>query len=216
MQYIKERNLLLDYSHTLEKSQDLTRGTSGNLSVFNQDDECMIITPSGVPYSELTPDKMVVLDRKGKALFDGLKPSSEFGMHLAIYNARSDIHSIVHTHPVFISVLACLNESLPALHYMIAAAGGEVECAPYAGYGTKELAQNSVDYLKNKKAVILANHGLLTAGKNIQEAWAITEELEYLAKVYVHARQIGSPIILPQEEIDNMVERFKDYGNVPK
>ena len=209
----KEREQVIEYSLKL-LSEGLTNGTAGNVSIFNREKGLVAISPTGVNYSELTPEMISVVDLNGK-LIEGLKPSSELEMHMILYRNREDVNAVIHTHPVYITVLACLREDLPAIDYMIAVTGAtKVRCAEYASYGTKELAENAYKAMGSSLAVILANHGLTTAGKDIANAFNITVQVEYISNLYIKARNIGEPIILPDNEMNSMLERFKTYGQI--
>ena len=117
---------------------------------------------------------------------------------------------------MYATTIACLNWDLPPVHYMVALAGPNVRCAKYATYGTKELAENAFKAMENRKAVLLANHGLLAGAKDLANAFNITEEIEYCAELYYRTICIGEPVILSDEEMDLMLEKFKTYGQVKK
>ena len=209
----KEREQVIEYSLKL-LSEGLTNGTAGNVSIFNREEGLVAISPTGVNYSELTPEMISIVDLDGK-LIEGLKPSSELEMHMILYRNRGDVNAVIHTHPVYTTVLACLRQDLPAIDYMIAVTGAtKVKCAEYASYGTKELAENAYKAMGSSLAVILANHGLTTAGKDIANAFNITVQVEYISNLYIKARNIGEPIILPDNEMNSMLERFKTYGQI--
>lgn len=191
-------------------SSGLNRGTSGNASC--REGEHFLITPTGVPVDEITPSKIVSLDFDGKVIGIG-KPSSEWQFHSAIYRARAEINAVVHTHAPHSTALACLREDLPPFHYMIALAGGDsVRCAPYALFGTDTLSQHAVAALVDRKACLLANHGMITLGRDLDEAMTIAIELESLCQQYLIARQVGRPVLLSEEEMRAVIERFKSYG----
>ncbi len=209
----KEREQVIEYSLKL-LSEGLTNGTAGNVSIFNREEGLVAISPTGVNYSELTPEMISIVDLD-KKLIEGLKPSSELEMHMILYRNREDVNAVIHTHPVYTTVLACLRQDLPAIDYMIAVTGAtKVRCAEYASYGTKELAENAYKAMGSSLAVILANHGLTTAGKDIANAFNITVQVEYISNLYIKARNIGEPIILPDNEMNSMLERFKTYGQI--
>lgn len=191
-------------------SSGLNRGTSGNVSC--REGEHFLITPTGVPVDEITPSKIVSLDFEGKVMGPG-KPSSEWQFHSAIFKARPEINAVVHTHAPHATALACLREDLPPFHYMIAIAGGDsVRCAPYALFGTDTLSQQAVTALADRKACLLANHGMITLGRNLDEAMAVAIELESLCQQYLIARQVGHPVLLSADEMRAVIERFKSYG----
>jgi L-fuculose-phosphate aldolase len=133
-------------------------------------------------------------------------------MHLALYAQRPDACAVVHTHSVFATTLACLECGLPAVHYLIGFAGKEVRCAPYATFGTRELAESACAAIGDSRAVLLAHHGLLACGANIAEAFMVAEQVEYCAEIYWRARAIGTPAVIPDSEMDTIIEKFADYG----
>lgn len=213
---LKEREDVIKYS--LKGLKDnITNGTAGNISIYNRDENLIAITPTGINYDELLPEDISIVDLNGN-LIEGKMPSSELEMHLAVYRKRKDLNAVVHTHPIYATVLACLREDLPAIDYMIGISGDiKVPCAEYAPYGTKELADNFMEKLGEKgKAVILANHGLTTAGVDIANAYNVTFQVEYLSKLYVYAKSIGNPVILDEKEMNSILERFKTYGQIKK
>lgn len=192
----------------------LSPGTSGNLSV--RDGKGFWITPSGVPYAELNADMMVFMDLKGNWKGD-LKPSSEWRFHLDIYREREDAHGICHTHSTHATALACRREGIPAFHYMVAAAGGpDIRCAPYRTFGTQELSDVALDALENRRACLLANHGVIALGGTVAKALKLAQEVESLAEQYILSRQIGGPAILSGEEMAIVLEKFGTYGQQKK
>lgn len=209
---LKEEREEIVKSCLLLVKMGLTNGTSGNISIYNREKKLIALTPSGVDYNEMREEDISILDISGN-LIEGKKPSSELDMHMIFYRNRDDINSVVHTHPVYITVLACLRENLPAVDYMIAVSGDkEVRCAEYASFGTKELAKNAYTTMGYSKAVILANHGLTTVGNNLKDAIHISEQLEYVARLYVESKKIGNPVILDEDEMHKMMGKFKTYG----
>lgn len=207
----KERIELIEFGKKLVKS-NLTKGTGGNLSVYDRENGYVAITPSGIDFFEIQPEDIVIIDLEGKIIEGDRSPSSEWEMHLMPYRTRKDIDAVIHAHTMYATVLACLRKELPATHYMIAVAGPTVRCAEYATYGTHELAINASKAMEDRNAVILANHGILAGAKDLLNAFNIVEEIEYCSEVYCKALSIGDPIILPQEEMTLMAEKFKTYG----
>ncbi len=188
----------------------LSAGTSGNLSV--RVSEGMLITPSGVPYASLQPEDMVLVHPDG-SWHHRLPPSSEWHFHRDIYLERPEVHAVVHAHPIHCTTLAIRQLPIPAVHYMIAVSGGsEIRCAPYATYGTPELSRLAVEALRGRTACLLANHGMIAVGPDLGKALWIALEVETLAQQYVLSLQIGGPVLLPDEEIERVIEKFKDYG----
>lgn len=195
----------------------LTKGTGGNLSVCDRESSIMAITPSGIDYFEIKPEQIVLIDVQTGKIVDGdALPSSERDMHRIFYKYRTDLDAIIHTHSIFAATLSCLRQPLPAVHYMSALAGGDVRCAEYATYGTVALAKNAFKAMADRKAVLLANHGLLAGGTNLADAFNVIEEIEFCCEIYYRTKSIGDPVILPEDEMTRMVERFKAYGKKPE
>ena len=192
----------------------LTRGTGGNISICDAEQKLMAITPSGIDYFKLTPEDIVIIDVETGKIVDGNRvPSSESDMHRIFYKYRKDVFSVVHTHSKYATAISCTDmEGLPAINYLLAVAGTDVPCAEYATYGTVKLAKNAFKAMKDKKAVLLSNHGMIAIGKNLTEAYNIAENVEFCSELFCISKSIGSPKILDKEEMLNMIERFKDYG----
>lgn len=207
----KERYDLIQFGKKLVTC-GLTKGTGGNLSVFDRSKGHMAITPSGIDFFEIQPDDIVILDIEGRRIEGQRTPSSEWELHLMPYRTRTDINALIHAHTVYATVLGCLRWDLPATHYIIAVAGPTVRCAEYATYGTHELAINATKAMEDRNAVILANHGILTGASDLLNAFNIIEEIEYCCEIYCKAKSIGEPIILPPDEMARMAEKFKTYG----
>ena len=200
-------------------SSGLNQGTSGNISVRHGD--TMLISPSGVPYEQLEPDDIVAMTLTGEYgsyLASGANvPSSEWRFHLDIMRARPDVGAIVHTHSLYATVLGCARKDIPAVHYMIAAAGGpNIRCSTYATYGTAELSTAALAALEGRTCCVLANHGMIATGPNLAKAQWLAVELETIAKQYYLTLCIGGPVILDEAEIAHVQERFKSYGPRPK
>ena len=184
---------------------------SGNLSC--RTDAGFLVTPSGVPYAELSPQQVVAVATDGTAEPGAPRPSSEWRMHAAIYAARPDALAIVHTHSPKATALACAGLGLPAFHYMIALAGGDVRCVPYATFGTAELAEHALEGLAGRRAVLLANHGVVAIGPTLDAARAVAFEVENMAGQYLALRAAGlEPRVLPPDELERVMRKFSDYG----
>lgn len=207
----KERKELITYGKKLV-TEGLTKGTGGNLSVFDREKGLMAITPSGIDFFAIQEEDIVIMDLDGNIVEGDKLPSSEWLMHLIQYQKRDDIDAVIHAHTTYGTVLACLREPLPASHYMIAVAGKNVKVADYATYGTKELAENAAKAMANRRAVFLANHGILAGAQDLLNAFNVIEEVEYCAKIYCVAKSFGEPVILPDDEMTLMAEKFKTYG----
>lgn len=176
----------------------------------------LLITASGVPYADLTHADVVELRLDATAEPErGPRPSSEWRMHAAVYAARPEVAAIVHTHSPRATALACAGRGLPPFHYMIALAGGEVRCMPYATFGTAELARHAVDGLEGRRAVMLANHGVLAVGATLARAKAVAVEVENMAGQYLDLLAAGlTPRLLDEEELRRVIAKFGDYGRL--
>lgn len=213
---LKVRQDIVTACHTMN-DLGINQGTSGNVSA--RFGTSMLITPSGLPYDEMTPEDIVVMSLEdGYGSYQGgLAPSSEWRFHLDIMLARPEVGGIVHTHSTYATSLAICGREIPAVHYMIAAAGGPtIRVAPYATYGTAELSRHAVAALEGRNACLLANHGVIATGATLQRALWLAGEVETLAKQYYLSLTLGKPQILPDAEIARVVERFKSYGPRPK
>ncbi len=191
-------------------SLGLNRGTSGNLGVRLA--QSFLVTPSGVPVDEMSPEDLVEMDFSGTAVGPG-KPSSEWRFHRDILVARAETGAIVHTHSRYATSLACLHRAIPAFHYMIAVAGGDsIRCAPYALFGSQALSDLALQALEGRKACLLGNHGMIALGSDLADAVAVAIEVESLCEQYWSALQLGEPNVLSVCQMREVLEKFKDYG----
>ena len=189
----------------------LNRGTSGNVSA--RCGEAMLVTPSGVTAAMLTPEQMVLVQADGATAPGALKPSSEWRMHQGLLERRPDINAVVHCHSRHATILACAGRPIPAVHYMVAVSGGtSVPVAPYATFGSQELAQAVVKALDGRYAALRANHGQIVVAPSLDFALAIAEEIEEQAAVYWGTLAIGGPTLLAEAEMNTILQRFKSYG----
>ena len=208
-----ERKAVVEHCQKLGRS-GLTPGTSGNISVVNKEHGLMAISPSAMSYEAMTPADCVVMDLGAKIVDGARRPSTEFGMHLACYQARQDIGAVVHTHSSAATTLATLGWDLPAIHYMIAYSGGDlVRCAPYHLFGTQDLADGAVETLGRGYACLLESHGALACGPDIGHAFALAEQLEFCAEVYLKAKAAGTAKILTSAQISEVIAKFADYSS---
>ncbi|HEY5309463.1 MAG TPA: class II aldolase/adducin family protein [Casimicrobiaceae bacterium] len=192
----------------------INRGKSGNVSARWRDAafDGFLITPTGVPYAQTTPEQIVAMTLAGE-IRGALLPSSEWRFHRDIYAGRADAQAIVHTHAPFATTLACMHRGIPPFHYMVAVAGGrDVRCADYATFGTQELSDLAVAALDERLACLLANHGMIALGASLEQALALAVEVETLAEMYWRALQIGEPVPLSDGEMDVVLEKFRTYG----
>ena len=191
-------------------SEGLNRGTSGNVGARLR--HSFLVTPSGVPAEDLLPEALVEMDYSGAVLAGG-KPSSEWRIHRDILAARADVGAVVHTHSRYATTLACLQRDVPAFHYMIAAAGGDsIRCTPYALFGSQELSDLALQALTGRSACLLGNHGMLALGADLNDALALTVEVEALCEQYWSALQLGQPRLLTTTQMQAVLEKFKTYG----
>ena len=207
----EEREQLVCFGRRLVTS-GLTRGTGGNISVLRRHEGLWALTPSGLDYFEARPEDMVVLDLEGHVREGHRVPSSEMALHREVYRRRSDAGAVVHTHSPFATTAACLRESIPAVHYLVGFAGEDVPCAPYATFGTDELAESAATHLEHRDATLLANHGLLALGKTLVRAFAVAEEIEFVAELWWRTRCVGTPVVWDAKEMARVREKFSRYG----
>ena len=189
----------------------LSPGRSGNVSA--RFDDGMLITPSGMAYDILKPADITYVAADGSTPKGARKPSSEWRFHLSAYQARPNRAAVVHTHSLHATALACAHKPIPAFHYMVAAAGGtDIPLIPYAPFGTGELADHVATGLKDRDALLMANHGQIAIGNGLEHALELAWEVETLAEQYVAVLSLGKPNILGKKEMADVLERFKGYG----
>jgi L-fuculose-phosphate aldolase len=194
-------------------SDGLDQGTSGNVSVRTGDG--MLLTPSGIPYEDVTTDQIVLMGLDGS--WSGpVRPSSEWRMHLDIYRSRPEAEAVVHVHSTYATALSSLRRGIPAFHYMVAVAGGrDIRCAGYATFGTRELGTSMMEALEGRSACLLGNHGQIAFGPSLAEALWLAGEIEALAHQLIVAETVGTPVILPDDEMDRVLDLFRDDGRQP-
>ncbi|CAM2842631.1 fuculose phosphate aldolase [Dolosigranulum pigrum] len=205
------RDQLIAYGKKLVET-NLTKGTGGNLSIFDREAGHMAITPSGIDFFEIQPEDIVIMTLDGDIVEGERTPSSEWVMHKIFYENREDIDAMIHAHTMYATVMATLRWDLPPSHYMVAVAGKNVRVADYATYGTPELAENAYEAMKDRRAVLLANHGIIAGAQDLLNAFNIVEEVEYCSEVHIKAKSVGEPVILDDAEMTHMLERFETYG----
>ena len=188
----------------------LNRGTSGNLSVRHGDG--FYITPTGMAYTSLVEDDIPLMALDGSHL-GRRKPSSEWRFHRDLYASRPQVGAVLHAHSPFAVSLACLRRDIPPFHYMIARFGGDtIRCAKYAIFGSPELSNAAITAMRDRQCCLLANHGMLVAGRDLDEALALAIELEELCEQYWRACQLGDPVLLDADEMAAVREKFAGYG----
>lgn len=189
----------------------LNQGTSGNASI--RVDGGLLITPSGLDYDKVSPSDMVKIDYEGKVLRGGKAPSSEWHFHCRVMAAKPNAGALLHTHSINATTLACLGRGIPPFHYMIAVAGGrDIRCAPYATFGTEKLADAVLEALDGRLACLMANHGMIVLGRNLEDAFKRAVEIETLAAQYLKALAIGTPQLLTIGEMEVVLDKFKTYS----
>lgn len=193
------------------REDGVNQGTAGNISVRFKDG--MLITPSGMPYEIMKPEDIVFVNSKGEAEKDKI-PSSEWRFHLSILKDNPNFNAVIHNHAAYSSMVSILNiDYIPAIHYMVGVAGGnKIPCAKYATYGTQKLCDNISIAMKGYKACILNNHGLVASDETLQKAYHVMMEVENLARLYIGVKTIGNFSILPDSEMEIVLEKFKNYG----
>ena len=187
-------------------------GTGGNVSVRVVGQKAFAITPSNYDYAKMTVDDICVLGWDMSTIEGKRKPSVESSMHAAIYEHRLDTNCVIHTHQVYATTIACMNWELPAVHYLVGFSGNKVPLAKYATFGSQELCDNIVSAIGNYNACLMANHGIVTVGQNILSAFNTAEELELVSRLYYQTKCIGEPVILGDDEMKIIGEKFKTYG----
>jgi L-fuculose-phosphate aldolase len=189
----------------------INQGTSGNISVRH--DDGILITPTSVPYEQMTPEQIVFMGMDG-SFAEGQRPSSEWRFHLDILRARGEIEAVVHAHPPYCTILAIMGLEIPPIHYMIAVAGGDtIRCAPYATFGTSELSEHAVRALEGRLACLLDHHGMIAIGPSLPRALWLAVEVETLARQYHGCLQIGKPPLLSADEIELVRRKMTGYGH---
>lgn len=204
------RQSLIDHCCAMNAS-GLSLGKSGNASL--RWDDGLLITPTGRAYNRLQPEDIVYLRADGYCAPGQLLPSSEWRFHCDILRAFPTANAVVHAHSTYATALACLGESIPAFHYMVAVAGGaDIPCADYATFGTTDLSDNLLRALQGRKACLMANHGQVAIGSTLSAAYDLALEIENLARQYMLARNLGATRNLSDEEMARVVEKFRTYG----
>ena len=207
------KKIVIDAGLTMLR-EGLTVSTWGNVSVRDSETGLIYISPSGMDYQSIQPDDIVVLDA-ALNIVDGLrKPSIEKEMHAAVYNARSEVNAVVHTHPLYSTVLGVNGMELPAVSEDFAQiVGDKIICSEYALPGTPELAQNTVKALGKQNSVLLPNHGTMSVGEDMKSALTVCQVVEKAAHIYILAKSIGTPHLISDEDIKAMQDYKQNmYG----
>jgi L-fuculose-phosphate aldolase len=210
MKDLEQRRALVDHARRMN-GLGINQGTSGNLSVRTASG--FLVTPSGLAYDAMLPEDIVEVEWDG-VIAGRHPPSTEWRLHRDIYQNRHDARAIVHAHAMFATTLSCLDRDIPSFHYMVAVAGGtNIRCAPYATFGTQDLSDRAVAALEGRKACLLSHHGMIAFSEMLPGALDLAVEVETLAAMYWRALQVGEPTILPEDEMELVLEKFATYGN---
>lgn len=196
-------------------SEGLVIGTAGNLSARHG--ALITVTPTGAVLERVTADQVVVVDLDGNPVDGELAPTSELGLHLGAYR-RYDVGAVIHTHAPIATALACVLTELPVVHYQMLALGGPVRVAPYATFGTDELAALTLDALEGRSAALMSNHGAISLGADLDAAIENSLLLEWACTLYWRAAAVGSPRVLAQEQLDAFARTVDDrhYGTLQR
>lgn len=211
MHCFEARQQVVEYCRRLAASP-LSVGTSGNISALDGEAGLVAISPSAMDYADIAAEDVVLLDRDGQLVDPGRRPSSEWAMHLGCYRLRDNIGAVVHTHSPAATTLAVLGRELPAVHYMIALNGTDrIPLAPYHRFGSAELAEAAVAAMGEGWGCLLANHGVLATGPDLQSAWDLAEHIEFCAELYLRALAVGDPNILDSDQVEEVIRALGSY-----
>jgi len=209
LQAIREE--LVEYGRRMLE-QGLTRGSGGYLSVYDRKENLIAITPSGLGYRDTRPENIILATPEGVQV-DGIgKVSTEWHVQQQIYLARPDVSAVVHTHSLYAIVMSTTRKDVPVANFTMSRAGGPVRCAGYYNYTSQELADDVLDKLKDRYAVLMGNHGLVACGANLKEAFELAEEVEYGCEVYWRAACIGTPVCLTDAQVADQIEEGRRYA----
>ncbi|MGM0124728.1 L-ribulose-5-phosphate 4-epimerase [Enterococcus sp. AZ194] len=211
MRYKIEREKIVTYGKKMLADQ-LTTGTGGNISTFLREEQLMLISPSGLNYEETLPEDIVLLDLEGNIVEGRRKPSSEYDLHRIFYQNHPTIGSVVHTHSEYATSVACLNEEIPPIHYLVGLIGEKIRCCKYKTFGTMALAEEAFQVMADNKGILMGNHGVLAVGETLEKAYGTAADIEFLAKLYIHAKSVGTPTLLSKNEIAVVLEKAANYG----
>lgn len=217
MLYEESRKAVCDVAKRMMRD-GLVKLTSGNVSTRVPGTNFFAITPSGMDYETMVPQDICIVDMSGKVINGHRKPSSETPMHRLAYQRRPDVNGVVHTHSIYASAFACTGQDMPVISTELAAlVGGTIRCAPYAKSGSEEFAVTALDTLGTEDlAVLFQNHGVMAVGTSLKEAYAVAVGLEEAAMIFHLAKQMGDPIIIPEEERQRMFRAFRTSYGQPK
>ena len=210
MQFLTEETIrgFIDTGARLSRL-NLIAGAAGNMSVRLPNGDGVAITARGSDLARLRTGDIVVIRSDGGGIEGGGKPSSELQMHQSIYDARPDIDAIIHTHSIYATVVAALRENIPAfIDELTFTLGGEIKTAEYAKPGSEELGENVARALGDRSAALLANHGAVGIGSSLEEALNVCDLIERAAQMYVFAKALGGPKLIPADAVERQYAAF--------
>jgi L-fuculose-phosphate aldolase len=210
MRLQQERQQVLDYCRKMIDHK-LTTGSGGNISIYNREEGLIAISPGSMDYFKISEEDIMVVSPQGAVVEGKNKPSSEMQFHLALFEHRPDVNTVIHSHSVYATAMACLRKPIPPLHYLVGLIGDCVPVIDYATFGTHTLAENIAKGIGTYNAALLANHGVVAVGSNIELCFIIAEHVELLAQMYLFASAAGSPVLLPPEEMAVLQDKFRQY-----
>ena len=197
-------------------NEGLTRGTGGYISARDKETGLICSTPSAIPYLEIEPEDVLVSDVDGNIIEGNGKISSEWFVMSEVYKNRPDINALVHAHAKFSTVLSALRQDLPASCFSLPIAGGpNVRCTAFHSFYSQDLADDIFDKMRDRKAVLMGNHGLLAGGDDLDEAYSVANTVEYCAEIHWMALCAGTPVPLTEEETEIQIADTKRYSKKP-
>lgn len=209
MQTIREQ--IAEYGRKMLED-GLTRNTGGYLASFDRKLGLAAVTPSGMAYEKIRPEDVVIVDLDGNKIEGTGKPSTEWPVVQKVFSCRTDIDALVHTHSTYATTISALRWELPAACFTTSRAGGVVRCCDFYNYTSQELADAIVEKMQDRYAVLMGNHGLVAAGKDIPQAYITAEEVEFGCEVYWRARSVGQPVCLTDAQLDDLVKEIARYA----
>ena len=216
MKMKEARELIVAYGNRMIADR-LTLGTSGNLSIYDPAEGLMAISPSGVAYADTKPEDIVIMDLDGNIVEGDKKPSSEHELHSVFYRNKKDICAVVHAHSMYCTTLACMGKPLQSVHYALAEALTDtIPMVPYYTYGTQALADGVAEAIKGSESrgVLLANHSMVACSETMQSAYGLALTMEWCAEVEWRALAAGGMNVLTSEQMAEVMEKYKTYGQV--
>ena len=205
-----QREQIAEYGRKM-LADGLTRNSGGYLAAFDRENRLAAVTPSGMAYEQMRPEDVVVADLSGRVLEGNGRPSTEWPVIRKVFSCREDIDALVHTHSTFATTVSALRWELPAACFTTARAGGVVRCCDFFPYTSEELAEATIEKLKDRYALLMGNHGLLAAGIDIPQAYITAAEVEFGCEVYWRARCVGQPVCLSQAQMAEQMQALARY-----